>query len=195
MRNFQHATVPVPSLPAFDLAAIRDGFRRVTWEDVFRQFTIGRISAGTAILLLLLFSFGWATRNDPSEKPYLAVIGGGFIYNYREGEEFYDVVTQVQKPLAEGSIIEVEFENPAGGAPFVVSERVSARTNRYAIHSPQIHGVVGGKPYKVVIRVYDRERTELLWSTTRDFKSDLDDNVVPKKPVVIGPGYTPNPDL
>ena len=195
MRYFQDAILPVPSLPAFDWAAIQAGLRRVTWEDAFRQLTIKRIIIGGGVLLLILFSFGWATRNDPSQKPYLAVVGGGFIYNYREGEEFYDIVTQVQKPLAEGSIIEVEFENPAGGAPFIVSERVSARTNRYAIHSPQIHGVVGGKPYKVVIRVYDREKTQMIWSTTRDFKSDLDDNVVPKKPVVIGPGYTPNPDL
>jgi hypothetical protein len=189
------ATMPIPSLPAVDIAAIRAGFRRVSWEDVFRQLTIKRIIGGAAVLLLILFSFGWATRHDPSEKPYLAVIGGGFIYNYREGEEFYDVVTEVQKPLAEGSIVEVEFKNPAGGAPFVVSERVSARTNRYAFHSPQIHGVVGGKPYKVEIRIYDREKTKLIWSTTREFKSDLDDDVVPKKPVVIGPGYTPNPDL
>jgi hypothetical protein len=195
MRNFHGAILPAPSFPNVEWAAIRAGLRRVTWEDVFRQLTIKRLVGGTAVLLLILFSFGWATRNDPSEKPYLAVIGGGFIYNYREGEEFYDVVTEVQKPLAEGSIVEVEFENPAGGAPFVVSERVSARTNRYAFHSPQIHGVVGGKPYKVVIRIYDREKTQLIWSTTRDFRSDLDDNVVPKKPVVIGPGYTPNPNL
>lgn len=195
MRNFHGAILPAPAFPTVDWAAIRTGLRRVTWEDVFRQLTIKRLAGGTAVLLLILFSFGWATRNDPSQKPYLAVIGGGFIYNYREGEEFYDVVTEVKKPLAEGSIVEVEFENPAGGAPLVVSERVSAQTNRYAFHSPQIHGVVGGKPYKVVIRVYDREKTKLIWSTTRNFKSDLDDNVVPKKPVVIGPGYTPNPDL
>jgi hypothetical protein len=195
MRNFHTAALPIPSFPAVDWAAIKTGLRRMTWEDFFRQFTARRIAGGIAVLLLILFSFGWATRNNPSEKPYLAVIGGGFIYNYREGEEFYAVVTEVQKPLAEGSIVEVQFENPAGGAPLVVSQRVSARTTRYAFHSPQIHGVVGGKPYKVDIRIYDRERTKLIWSTSRDFKSDLSDDVVPKKPVVIGPGYTPNPDL
>jgi hypothetical protein len=195
MRNFHTAALPIPFFPAVDWAAIKAGLRRMTWEDFFRQFTARRIAGGIAVLLLILFSFGWATRNNPSEKPYLAVIGGGFIYNYREGEEFYAVVTEVQKPLAEGSIVEVQFENPAGGAPLVVSQRVSARTTRYAFHSPQIHGVVGGKPYKVDIRIYDRERTKLIWSTSRDFKSDLSDDVVPKKPVVIGPGYTPNPDL
>lgn len=195
MRNLQGSILPAPSFPTVDWADIRTGLRRMTWEDFFGQFTMKRMLVGTGLLLILLFSFGWATRNDPSEKPYLSVLGGGFIYNYREGEEYYDVVTQVEKPLAEGSIVEVEFENPAGGAPFVVSDRVSARTTRYAFHSPQIHGVVGGKPYKVVIRVFDRERTQLIWSTTRNFKSDLDDNVVPKKPLVIGPGYTPNPNL
>lgn len=195
MRNFQVAALPIPSFPAVDMAAIRAGLRRVTWEDMFRQFTGRRIIVGTGVLLLILFSFGWATRHDPSEKPYLGVLGGGFIYNYREGEEFYGLTTMVQKPLAEGSIIEVEFENPAGGKPFIVSQRVSARTNRYAFHSPDIHGVVAGKPYHVEIRIYDREKKNLIWTTSRDYKSDLDDNVVPKKPVVIGPGYTPNPDL
>jgi hypothetical protein len=194
MRNIHSATLPIPSFPPIDTAAVRAGLRRVTWEGVFSQLTGRRIIVGTGVLLLILFSFGWATRNDPSEKPYLGVLGGGFIYNYREGEEFYGLTTMVQKPLAEGSIIEVEFENPAGGQPLIVSERVSARTNRYAFHSPDVHGVVANKPYHVMIRIYDRERKELIWSTTREYKSDLDDNVVPKKPVVIGPGYTPNPD-
>lgn len=194
MQNSQAIAGLAPSLPAVDRSAIWTGLQRVTWDDLFRQFTIKRLIGGAAVLLLILFSFGWATRNDPSQKPYLAVLGGGFIYNYREGEEFYDLVTMIRKPLAEGSIVEVQFENPAGGAPFVVSERVSARTNRYAFHSPQIHGVVGGKSYKVDIRIYDRERKKLIWSASRNFKSDLDDTVVPKKPVVIGPGYTPNPN-
>jgi hypothetical protein len=195
MRNIHSAALAAPSFPAVDLDAVRSMLRQVTWEDVFRQFTGRRIIAGTAVLLLILFSFGWATRDDPSQKPYLGVLGGGFIYNYREGEEFYGLTTMVQKPLAEGSIVEVEFENPSGGKPFIVSQRVSARTDRYAFQSPDVHGVVANKPYHVTIRIYDRERKELIWSTTRSYKSDLDDSVVPKKPVVIGPGYTPNPDL
>jgi len=194
MRNV-HSALAIPSFPTIDMAAILAGFRRVTWEDLFRQITVRRIIAVAGVLLLILLSFGWATRHDPSEKPYLDVLGGGFIYNYREGEEFYGLTTKIQKPLAEGSIVEVEFENPAGGKPFIVSERVTARTDRYTFQSPDIHGVVANKPYHVEIRIYDRERTKLIWSTSRNYKSDLDESVVPKKPLVIGPGNTPNPDL
>ncbi|MFC5587168.1 hypothetical protein ACFPOD_18785 [Nitratireductor kimnyeongensis] len=142
----------------------------------------------------LLFAVGWFTRNDPSEDPYVKVLGGGFMFNYRQGEVFYGFTAQVMRPLASGSIIEATFEDPAGGAPLVVSERVSTMTDRYALRTPPVRGVEAKKPYKVSIRVYDREKISMIWETDTTFASQISDLVVPDKPLTIGPGYHLNPD-
>lgn len=145
---------------------------------------------GLAVLICaLLFAFGWATREPQGEKPYLVISGGGFIFNYRNAEAFYGFSSEVVRPLANGSIIEATFENPAGGQPFVKEERVSAMTNSYSLRTPALHGVAAHHPYKVSIRVYDRLRKDLLWETERTYSSQLSDDVLPKHPLTLGPGY------
>ncbi|WP_292898336.1 MULTISPECIES: hypothetical protein [unclassified Nitratireductor] len=146
------------------------------------------------VLCGLLFAVGWFTRNDPSQDPYVKILGGGFMFNYRQGEVFYGFTAQVVRPLASGSIIEATFENPAGGAPLVVSERVSTMTDRYALRTPPVRGVEAKKPYKVSIRVYDREKTSMIWEGDTTFASQISDKVVPDRPLTVGPGYHLNPN-
>ena len=146
-------------------------------------------------LVAVLFAIGWATREDPSDQPYLEVLGGGFMFNFRNAEAFYGFTAEVVRPLASGSIIEASFEDPAGGAPHVVSERVSPMTDRYALRSPPLSGIEAKKPYRVSIRVYDRKRETLLWQAERTYASQLSGEVVPERPLTVGPGYHRNPEL
>lgn len=146
-------------------------------------------------LCVVLFAIGWFTRHDPADDPYLKVLGGGFMFNYREGQVFYGFTAQVVRPLPNGSIIEASFEDPAGGPPHVVSERVSTMTDRYALRSPLLRGVEAGKPYHVAIKVYDRKHERLVWQAERAYTSQIGDEIVPEKPLVVGPGYTRNPEL
>ena len=67
-------------------------------------------------------------------------------------------------------------------------------TDRYALRTPPIRGVEARKPYHVSIRVYDRQKTSLIWQTEMDFTSQISDRVVPDIPLTIGPGYHLNPD-
>ncbi|WP_163272260.1 hypothetical protein [Chelativorans alearense] len=151
---------------------------------------------GIAVALVaVLFAIGWLTREDPSDDPYLRVMGGGFMFNYREAEIFYGFTAQVMRPLANGSVIEATFEDPAGGPPHVVSERVSTMTDRYSLRSPPVRNIEAGKPYQVAIKVYDRERKALLWEAEHSYKSQISDRMMPQKPLTIGPGYHPNPEL
>ncbi|EKF44101.1 hypothetical protein NA8A_00125 [Nitratireductor indicus C115] len=152
------------------------------------------IVAGGLALCVVLFAIGWYTRDNPANAPYLKILGGGFMFNYREGEVFYGFTALVVRPLASGSIIEASFENPAGGAPLVVAERVSTMTNRYALRTPPLRGVEAKKPYHVAIKVYDREKKALLWAEEHSYSSQISDTVVPEKPLTIGPGYHLNPD-
>ncbi len=154
-----------------------------------------RIFAGAFLLLIAgLFAAGWLTRQDPAEKPYLHILGGGFIFNYRVAEVFYGFTLVVEKPVTAGSIIEAEFENPEGGPPFIVEQRTNARTTRYALHSPNLRGVEAGKPYHVVIRLYDFRHEKLLERQERAYTSQTSSDIVPDKPLTVGPGYWLNPD-
>ena len=74
-------------------------------------------------------------------------------------------------------------------------ERVSPMTDRYALRSPPIRGVEANRPYHVAVRVLDRTESKELWATTLNFTSQISDEVVPDKPLIIGPGYTKNPQV
>lgn len=148
---------------------------------------------GVALLLAVLFAIGWATREDPSDKPPIEILGGGFILNYRIADTYYGFTAHVTRPLASGSIIEASFEDPAGGPPFVVRERVSPMTDRYAMRSPSLFELEAGRPYAVAIRVLDREGTEEIWSETVTYASRVGGDAVPRRALTVGPGYHRNP--
>lgn len=161
---------------------------------MIERFTFPRVLGAGIAMLAILLAFGWATRDDPSDEPYLQILGGGFVYNFRVAEVFYGFTALVVRPLESGSVIEAAFEDPGGGDPLVVRERVSTMTNRYSLRSPPVHGVLKDKTYKVSIRVLDREEKHQLWARTLDYRSQLDDTVVPAKPLTVGPGYHLNPE-
>lgn len=153
-----------------------------------------RLAAAACALLVPLFVLGWLTREDPAEKPYLQVLGGGFIFNYRVSDVYYGFTAAIMRPLPTGSIVEAAFEDPAGGLPHIVRQRIGgAEMARLSLRSPPLRGVEAGKAYTVALRVLDREGEHLLWSRDLAFKSGLSDTVVPDAPLTIGPGYTRNP--
>ncbi|TKT80422.1 hypothetical protein XW59_007035 [Aquamicrobium sp. LC103] len=158
------------------------------------RFSVKGIVIAAAALLAVLFAIGWMSRVDPETKPYLNILGGGFMFNYRIAEVYYGFTAVVERPLPTGSIIEARFEDPGGGADLIVRQRVGTDTERYSLRSPPVRGVEAGKPYHVAIRVFDREERQLLWTHGLDFKSQISDTVVPDKPLTVGPGYTPNPE-
>jgi hypothetical protein len=161
---------------------------------MLERVTPARLLAVACALLVPLFVLGWLTREDPAEKPWLKILGGGFIFNYRIAEVYYGFTAAVARPLPTGSIVEATFEDPAGGPPLVVRQRVGgAEMSRLSLRSPPVRGVEAGRDYKVAIRVFERDGTHLLWSDELAFKSDLSDKVVPDQPLTIGPGYARNP--
>ena len=161
---------------------------------MLNRLTLPRVVGASLVVLAILLAIGWSTRIDPGDKPYLKVLGGGFMFNYRNADVYYGFTAQVKRPLASGSIIEASFEDPEGGPAHIVSERVSTMTDRYALRSPSIRGVEAGKPYDVAIKVYDRERKNLLWETERTYRSQISDTIVPDRPLTVGPGYHRNPE-
>jgi hypothetical protein len=157
--------------------------------------TMEKLLAASLGLVAVLFAMGWATRERPADRPYVAILGGGFIYNYRVADVFYGFSARVLKPVPVGSILTATFEDPGGGPPITVETRVNARTTKYSLRTPTVRGVEAHKPYRVDIALYDWRRQEKLWSETKTYASRISDSIVPAQPLTIGPGYTPNPAL
>ncbi len=161
-----------------------------------RMVSPTRMILAACALLAPLFAIGWVTRESPDEVPYLRILGGGFIFNYRVSDVYYGFTALVQRPLPTGTLVEAEFDDPAGGSPLVVRQRMGGPgMERFSMRSPPVRGVEAGKPYHVEIRIIDREERRLLWSHGMDFSSQIGDEAVPAAPLTIGPGYARNPDL
>jgi hypothetical protein len=153
------------------------------------RISLPRIVGAGVVLLAVLLAVGWLTREDPAARPYLKILGGGFMFNYRVADVYYGFTAVVDRPLPTGSIIEAAFEDPAGGPEHVVRTRVGTGTSRYALRSPPVRGVEADKPYRVAIRVLDRTERQILWTHDLAFTSRIGDAVVPARPLTVGPGY------
>ena len=124
----------------------------------------------------------------------LVFAGGGFLYNYRIAETRYGLSMRVVHPVPIGTRLEVTFENPAGGDPFIVTRSLGSDTNLVGVESPALPDVARGRDYAVFIRLRDRDTNEVLETHERRFRTNIDPAVMPKKPLTIGPGYHRNPD-
>lgn len=143
-----------------------------------------------SILLIFL-----AACEDERTKPFLVFQGGGFVFNYRNAEAFYGFVAKPERVMPEGAVIEVSFEVPGFPETYVVKEPAKPGQLQYMFRTPPLHGVKKDHDYQAVMRVLDGKSGAELARYSKTFRSDVDQASLPDKPLVIGPGYTPNPEL
>jgi hypothetical protein len=160
-----------------------------------RPIGLPRIVAGAAGLLVVLLAIGLAMREPVGDKPYLRIAGASFIFNYRVAEVFYGFTAEVQRPVRNLSLLEAVFEDPGGGAPIRVTERLNPRTKRYSLRTPPVRGVEKDRPYKVVVRLIQNGDDAILFEEEFTVRSQMADDVVPDRPLTVGPGYMRNPAL
>jgi hypothetical protein len=126
------------------------------------------------------------------ESEYLKPGGGGFIFNYRNAEASYGLILFPTRDPPAGAIIEVSFENPAGGEPILVS-RPARGGGRIDFQTPPVTGVEKGKRYQVVA-VLRAANGDELQRIAKSFASEVDQSMLPERPLAIGPGYQRNID-
>ena len=131
-------------------------------------------------------------REDVNEP--LKLSGKAFIFNYRVAQATYVITLARNGPLPDESFAVTKFENPAGGDPIETRTKIFPFWEKVALESPPVHCIVKGKPYAVSIRVVDKD-DKLLQSIDTTLTSTLDQTVMPSKPLVVGPIYTPNPEV
>ncbi len=147
---------------------------------------------GTAVLLglgMLLASCG----EQPS-KPYLKIVGGGFIFNYRYATMNYGFVAKQLKPLPEGSILEASFDLPDSETNYLVKKPATPGKFQYSFESEPLHGVKKNTPYKVTLRLIEAATGKELAMLEKSFTSDVDQEGLPTKAPVTGIGYQLAPE-
>jgi hypothetical protein len=122
------------------------------------------------------------------------VTGHMFVFNYRVASATYLVTLRKTSPIPEGAVAVAEFENPAGGDPIVVREKVFPAWDKITLQSPGVHCVRKDKTYMVKIQLIDAAGKTLQDLQTQ-FVSDVDQSILPSKPLVVGPLYTENPEV
>ncbi|HSG95489.1 MAG TPA: hypothetical protein VLA28_08205 [Afifellaceae bacterium] len=155
------------------------------------QLSIAVLLAVSIGALAIFFHFAEQRRATTTK---LAFAGGGFLYNYRIAETRYGLSMRVVNPVPIRTLLEVTFENPAGGEPFVVTRSLGTEPGLVGVESPALPEVATGRDYAVVIRLRDRDTNAVLETHERKFRTNIDPSVMPKKPLTIGPGYHRNPE-
>jgi hypothetical protein len=152
------------------------------------------ISRRTAVCAALLFTALLGACRDSGKEQLFAMSGKLFEFNYRLGIATYVVTLKPLRPVGEGQVAVVRFENPAGGDPLVVNQKIWPKLPHITLTSPPLKCVVKDKPYSVSIRIEDAGGA-LLQSFDTTMTSSLDQSVLPDRPLVTGPVYELNKEL
>nr|WP_075290354.1 hypothetical protein [Pararhizobium arenae] len=145
-----------------------------------------------ATILLALLALPACQRETGNEP--LQLTGKIFVFNYRLAYATYMVTLDKKEPVPEGSIVVASFENPAGGEPLTMERKVFAKQTKIVLESPDVTCVRKEKPYSVTIEL-KRPDGDLLQTIKTTVTSKLDQDVLPAKPLVIGPAYDKNPEM
>ncbi len=152
----------------------------------------GRLAIAPALLALLLSLA--ACRDAGTETDRFKIAGKLFVFNYRVATATYLVNLEPLGPVADGQVAVAKFENPAGGDPIVVRQKIWPRLAKTTIESPPLRCVVKDRPYAVEIAIEDAGGS-IIQTIETTMRSSEDQTILPDAPLVVGPVYTPNPEL
>lgn len=131
---------------------------------------------------------------DQSSGFYVQLTGRIFVFNYRVATATYVVTYEKLQPVPDGAMMLTEFDDPAGGKMIEVTQKIWPKIDKIAVASPPVFCIVKDKPYTFKSTLFDPHGAQLQ-EISGTVISSLDQTVLPDRPLVVGPGYTPNPDL
>lgn len=153
-----------------------------------------RYSRAMIVVAALFAVAALGACRDSGKDQLFAISGKLFEFNYRLGIATYVITLNPLRPVGEGQVAVVSFQNPAGGDPIIVTQKIWPKLQHVTLTSPPLTCVVKDKPYTVSIRIEDRSG-KLLQSFETTLTSSLDQSVLPDRPLVVGPVYELNKDL
>ena len=126
---------------------------------------------------------------EQTPEPFLKIVGGSIMFNYRYSKMTYGFVARQLRPLPEGSVLEASFDLPDTDRKFVITKPVKAGQLQYSFETEALRGVQKNTPYKVQLKLLEANTGIELAMVEQVFKSDVDQNVLPTKAPLVGIGY------
>ncbi|MBP1882761.1 lipoprotein [Sinorhizobium mexicanum] len=124
----------------------------------------------------------------------LKLTGKMFVFNYRLAYAAYMITLNKSEPVPDGSVVVARFENPAGGEALTLERKLFPKLDKVVLESPEISCVKKERPYTVTIEVKGPDGA-MLQKLETTVTSDVDQDVLPAKPLVEGPAYDKNPEV
>jgi hypothetical protein len=156
---------------------------------MFRKF-----AKSLALMPLMVSALALGACRDTGKEVLFEITGRLVVFNYREAMLTYLVTLKPLKPIEAGQVAVTTMDNPAGGAPLVFSQKLIPGHTKVTIESPPLECVVKDRPYKVSIHIQKTDGT-LLQDIETTMVSAQDQDMLRDRPLVVGPGYQPNPEL
>ncbi|MER8675992.1 hypothetical protein NKI32_27905 [Mesorhizobium sp. M0761] len=153
---------------------------------VFRSILVGAA-------LIAAVALG-ACRDTGGDGKLFEVSGKVVVFNYRLARATYVVTLRPLQPMGEGQVAVASFQNPAGGPPLVVEQKVWPKLDKVSLESPALTCIVKDKPYAISISIRGPDGTFLQKIDTTLMSSE-DQSILPDRPLVVDQLYTANPDL
>ena len=144
--------------------------------------------------LLVGFVALGSCREAGGDSEYFAVSGKLFVFNYRVATATYLLTLKPLQPMRDDHTAVATFEDPAGGAPIVVRQKVWPKLGKVILESPPLRCIVKDRPYGVSVEIQDASGKPVQ-SIETTMRSSEDQSLMPDRPLVVGPVYTPNPEL
>lgn len=143
-------------------------------------------------LIQLALPAALAACSNGSDRPYLEIAGGSFVFNYRIAQLTYGIVLRQLRPVPEGSLLEASFDLPGGGKHVDVKP-TKAGSLQYSFESPPLKGARKGDVYTLKVRLLDKAGGAEIATIEKRYTVEVDQSTLPSKPLVTGPGYEPAP--
>ncbi len=124
----------------------------------------------------------------------LKLTGKMFVFNYRLAYATYMITLNKAEPVPDGSIVVASFESPAGGEPLTLTRKLFPKLEKVVLESPDVTCVRKERSYAVTIEVKGPDGATLQKLETT-VTSDVDQDVLPGRPLVVGPAYDKNPEV
>lgn len=145
-------------------------------------------------ILAAIMLFGvTGCREENKGDPY-ALDGRLVEFNYRVATARFLVNLKTMHDGRDGDTAIASFEDPAGGQDIEVREKIWPAIGKTTFITPPLRCIVKDRPYKVHIQIMDSSGKQVQLIDTSVVSSE-DQTLLPEKPLVSGPLYTPNPDM
>lgn len=154
---------------------------------------MSRVRLAGMLALVAILSFAGCRETGPAGE-FFRITGKLVVFNYRNAVATFMVTLSPTQPAQAGQVAIGTFENPAGGGPVTVQQPVWPKLEHQTVESPPLTCIVRNRPYSIKIEIAD-EKGQVLQTIETTIVSSEDQQIMPDEPLVVGPVYTPNPEL